>query len=528
MIPLKKRFSSGVVLCAGLALSLAGIAQAQPYFQSTFPGNSTLAHDAARGGVLLTNDGGTISVGESRSFGNSRDYDVYVVKTNECGFIQWSTTYNFGGNDYGRKIRQTSDGGYIITGSTDNTHSCCNISRPAFQKVEQDIFLLRIDSKGSTVWAKTYGGPRHDVATDVQIYPDEGFVVSGITQSFGDGKTNGYLMRTNSNGDIIWGRSYGQRDGAEILNSCTVTAKGDILAVGATQSFGNQNILAIRTDGNGVINPSIVSPPTWAEFFPYKGTGVARHIIEASDGTFVIAGWLQTLEPGTRDGYLLRIDGAGTAQFDQVFAGVADDEIAEIRETFDGDLVYTGYMTDAGFGQRDLLLCGVDYKFNPQWYSLHGGKRNDEGFSLAFDAERSKKYGAVYVAANGVTESFTKEGEDLYLIQAIKNGYTGCNDMQTKAKVFRPELREKQVEYCHPLALSQCNTKVAPVYNKDQRLLCTPCKKDLDDEGNEPDLGRLDRGIPSNGLTAQVTSSGNVKVMGLTETAQSVAVQPTR
>lgn len=513
MIAKKRKSSSRIVLCAGLALSLASLAQAQPIFQSTFPGHG--GNDAAKGGVLLTKDGGTISVGESQTLSSSGTYDAYVVKTDECGFLQWSATYDFGGSDFGRKIRATDDGGYIIVGTTDRTTCCDEKSSSA------DIFLLKIDEKGNVDWAKTYGGAGYDEGTDVQLHPFGGYTVTGNTQSFGDGKINGYLQRTDDNGNILWGRSYGVRDGADFFNGCTVTAKGDILVVGTTHSFGGTHILTVRTDPDGYISPS-----GWATFYPSEGPGNGRSIIETSDGTFVIAGGLVTTQSGTLDGYLLRIDGTnGTALFDQAFAeanGKYSDELAEVRETFDGHLIFTGYMTDApgGFAGRDLLLGEVDYKFNPQWYSLHGGKLDDEGYSLAFSAELSKERGEIFVAANGVTWNFTKKGgEELYLIQALRGGKSGCNDTYPKVKDFRPELQGKQVDYCHPLVRVQCFAKVGAEYHKDQNLLCTSCKFDglQQENGGDPNLGQVDHDIQQNGLRNGATRVETTQVKGRTE-----------
>ncbi len=518
---MKKVLSSGVVLCAGLALSLADVAQAQPYFQTTFPG--TTANDAARGGVLITQDGGTISVGESQSFTKGQ-YDVYIVKTDACGFQEWATTYDFGGNDYGRKIRQNPDGSYIVVGSTENHNSCCN-NEISIKNGERDIFLLHIDAKGGMIWSKTYGGIHQDDGNDVQLYFDEGYVVAGTTNSFGDGKFNGYLMRTDLNGNVLWGRSYGQRDGAEEFNSCTITAKGDILAVGSTYSYGNQNIFAVKTDPNGIFD----IPGRWGQFYP-EATGAARHVISCSDGTYVIAGWVIS-GTDSRDGYLLRIDEDGNPQFDQAYAEAYkkfDDEIAEVRETFDGNLVFTGYMTNApgGFGGRDLWLGGVDYKFNTQWHSLHGEKLDDEGYSIAFDPKFSEKYGSVYVTANGVTQNFVKAGEDLYLVSAIKNGYTGCYDTNPKVTDYRPNLQPKFITFCHPLAQVQCNAKASSIYVKGQNLLCTWCKFLRQEEGGAPSLGRLDGTLPS-GLSNETVSVGtaDVTVKGRTGTDATIKTE---
>jgi len=512
-----RKLSSGVALCAGLALCLAGSASAQPMFQSTFPGGGS--NDAARGGVLLTSDGGTISVGESQSFGTGA-YDVYVVKTDECGSLQWATTYDFGGNDYGRKIRQTSDGGYIIVGTTYRA-TCCD-DEASIKALDSDIFLLSINSKGGVQWAKTYGGASNDEGTDVQSYLGDGYVVSGNTQSFGDGKINGYLMRTDLNGDIIWGRSYGQSEetGVDILNSCTVTAKGDILATGSTNLVGSEYVLVIRTDGNGKM------PPGWANVYPGQAASAGRHIIETTDGTFVIGGWITLKDMQTRDGYLLRIKDDGTPVLDRVLVNAKfDDEIAEVRQGFDKDILITGYLTNApgGFGGRDLLLGRVGYKFDPVILSVHGGKRDDEGYSIAVDLERSKKYGQLYVAANGVTRSFTKASdEDLYLVQAIDAVKSGCNDAIPEVKDFALDPVNKPFTYCHPKVMVQCVARVAVEYNEKQNLLCTSCKFDeqLQKNSDDPTLGEAGHDIQSNGLDNGATHVSLAAARGQAGTMQ--------
>lgn len=493
MSGLRKQFA-GLMLCAGLSLSMTAAASAQALFQSIFPAGGS--NDAARGGVLQLRDGGTISVGESQSFSSLGDYDVYVTKTNRCGQLEWATTYDLGGADYGRKIRQTEDGGYIIVGSTQNGNSCCNTPTLSSARIVYDIFLLKIDARGGVEWAKTYGGLANDEGNDVQIYTDGGYVVAGSTQSYGLGRMAGFLIRTNIVGDVQWSRPYGE--GTQAFNSCTVEpGSGDIVAAGVSASTFSRvsNIFAVRTDSDGT--------PVWAREYPHRRGGAARSVITSLRETFVIGGYINSAETGNRDGYLLRIGSNGDPLADRAYAEAFrtnDDEIAEVREVpeLDYALVFTGYLTDApgGFGGRDMFLGEVDRGFNPTSYAVYGGRGQDEGYSISF-LYRSDLRRQV-ITLNGVTTSFSRlrPAEDLYLVQAAQGGESGCNTSGVKVEDYEIGVDFRELSFCTPLVLNQCAARVTPIYNERYRNLCTTCLFDPETPLEEapleetPDLGR--------------------------------------
>ncbi len=503
MSEVRKTFA-GLMLCAGLSLSLTAGASAQALYQSIFP--ATSGSDAARGGVLLLEDGGTISVGESQAFNAFGIYDVYVTKTNRCGQLEWATTYDIGGNDHGRKIRQTEDGGYIIVGSTENANSCCNAPSLSADRPQNDIFLMKIDARGGVQWTKTYGGLANDEGNDVQIYTDGGYIVAGSTQSYGLGRVSGFLIRTNIVGDVQWSRPYGES--SETFSSCAVEpASGDIVAVGtsAGRLTRTTNMFAVRVDAGGNLG--------WAREYLYRRGGAARSVISSIKGTFVIGGYINSAEARNRDGYLLRIDALGNPMADRAFGEafqVGDDEIAEVREVpeFDYMLVFTGYLTNApgGFGGRDMLLGEVDIDFNPISYNVYGGAGDDEGYSVSyFFRELSRRQ---FLAINGVTNSFARAGEDLYLVSAtLQGGGSACNTAGVKVEDYQVGAESRELSFCTPLVLNQCAARVTALYNDGYRSLCTTCRFDLEspleDEEPQGDIPDLGRALPSpSGTTA--------------------------
>ncbi len=117
--------------------------------------------------------------------------DVYLVKTDSLGDTLWTKTY--GGNypDYGLSVIRTPDGGYIITGAT-----------LSYGAGSWDVYLLKIDSLGNTLWTKTYGGGEGDEGWFLSPTSDGGFIITGYTESYGAGHADVYLIKTDSLGNV--------------------------------------------------------------------------------------------------------------------------------------------------------------------------------------------------------------------------------------------------------------------------------------------------------------------------------------
>jgi hypothetical protein len=118
-------------------------------------------------------------------------YDIFLIKTDANGNVQWAKTYGGGGGDVVFSVQQTSDGGYIVAGGTGS-----------FGAGSYDIFLIKTDANGNIIWAKTYGGASWDEAYSVQQTSDGGYILAGLTRSFGAGDWDIFLIKTDANGNI--------------------------------------------------------------------------------------------------------------------------------------------------------------------------------------------------------------------------------------------------------------------------------------------------------------------------------------
>jgi hypothetical protein len=187
-----------------------------------------------------TSDGGYVVSGERRN--NSTSFDVLALKLASDGDIVWQKNYGGGGMDIGI-IHQTAEDEYFITGYT-----------YSFGVGEIDAWILKLNSNGSIIWQKTYGGVNDDSINAIQQTSDGGYLASGETASFGAGDEDLWILKLDDSGNIIWEKTYGGEDydGASSLQK---TSDGGYIVLSATENFGSggDDLWVLKLDGIGHI-----------------------------------------------------------------------------------------------------------------------------------------------------------------------------------------------------------------------------------------------------------------------------------
>ena len=221
--------------------------------------------------AIETSDGGYTVTG---SYGSpSNDYDVYLIRTNSVGDTIWTRAKGGGGNDNGMALRRTADMGYIILGNT-----------TSYGPGNPSIYLIKTDSIGITLWQKTYGGNSSNYGQSIQKFQDGGFIIAGRTTSFGAGANDVYLIRTDSTGDTIWTKTYGGLDD-DFGYSIVTTHNNNCVVVGHTQSYGagGIDIYLIKTDSLGNL--------LWQKTYGGNNDELGRDIQKTQDGGYIIVGY---------------------------------------------------------------------------------------------------------------------------------------------------------------------------------------------------------------------------------------------
>ena len=258
-------------------------------WQKTYGGTS----DDEAISVLLADDGGFAIAGETKSFG-AGDWDVWVIKLDRDGNVQWQKTYGGPAKDTASAdpFQQTPDGGYVLVGRT-----------ASFGAGESDAWVLKLDALGAIEWERTFGGPEHDEAHAVRIARDGSYVVAGFTESFGAGGVDTWLLKLDADGSVQWQKTYGgSRD--DLTWTVGDTFDGGAIVGGTTESFGGggSDLMLLKLDANGDIQ--------WQKTYGGNRNDEANSVRQTTDGGFIVVGG--TVVANRWDYWALKLDVEGS------------------------------------------------------------------------------------------------------------------------------------------------------------------------------------------------------------------------
>jgi hypothetical protein len=280
--------------------------------------------------VVQTADGGFVLTGDDTTGA------LRLVKTDANGSVVWDRT--FGGWASGHSVKQTSDGGFIVAGT-------------AYSTSGGDVLLVKTDAEGSEMWSETFGGVLPDDGACVQQTTDGGYVVVGYTYGYGAGWSDAWLIKTTSSGHVEWSKTYG---GTEYDEGAYVhqTEDGGYVVVGRTESFGagRYDAWLIRTDADG--------NELWSKTFGGTGSDEATCVDQTQDGGFVLTG--KYFASGrSSDLWLLKVDPSGNVVWEKMFGGSTYDGGSSVEQTRDGGYVVVGSTTVGGNGDVYLIRTGA-------------------------------------------------------------------------------------------------------------------------------------------------------------------------
>jgi hypothetical protein len=303
--------------------------------------------------VVQTNDGGFAFAGQTYSYG-AGDSDVWIVKTDANGDTIWTRTY--GGSEWDGcfDIQQTTDEGYIAAGwRTDS-----------FIPGWPDVWLLKMDQNGDTLWSRIFGDQGHDIARSVCQLDDGGYLIAGETGSFGaQGLYDGWLIRTDSLGFELWNRLYGG-GGADILFDAQPTPDGGFIALGHTETpHGTLDLYLVRADSRG--------NQLWSQIYGYEGWDVGYGILQSPDGGYVLAGFTAD-STGSWDLWLLRTDLVGDTLWTRKFGGSGYDGANGICWAADSGYVMAGFYSSEYPMCYDVWILKCDTDGDSLWSILMG------------------------------------------------------------------------------------------------------------------------------------------------------------
>jgi hypothetical protein len=266
-----------------------------------------------------------------------------ILKTDRQGNISWGLNYS-GVAFY--SAQQTSDGGYILSGSIGSTSSSNGI----------DVYLLRLNSAGTKLWSRKIGGALDEVSTCIRQTPDGGYVSLGYTNSFGAGVNDLYLLRLNSFGDTLWTRTYGNTgtDGnSSNRQNLEITSDSGFIIGSYTSSFStNADAFLIKTKANG--------DTLWTKTYGGVGSEVIYNVKQTKDGGYIFTGYTTSFGAGNNDVYLVRTNSVGDTLWTRAFGGSLAESGQSVIETSDKGFMVAGCSSSFGNGNNDVYIFKTD------------------------------------------------------------------------------------------------------------------------------------------------------------------------
>ncbi|MFT3796674.1 T9SS type A sorting domain-containing protein [Flavobacterium sp.] len=396
-----------------LLLQLSLFAQAPAIeWQKSFGGSDYeygyKIRQAADGGYIMI--GSTVSTDGDVSFHHGGT-DCWVVKLDYSGALEWEKTYGGSGYDLILSIEQTSDGGYILAGFTNSTDGDIT----TVNKGSYDLWVVKIDGLGTIQWQNTYGGSSADQAESISPTDDGGYIIAGTTYSNnGDvsgnhGATDAWILKLNSTGAIAWQRTLGG-GGNDNGYRIKPTADGGYIYTGISSNNGNDYFI-VKLNSAGVSE--------WQRLLGGSGFDWSSDITQTADGGYIVCGDTDSTNldvignHGATDAWVVKLNADGTTQWKKTYGGTSTDRANSIQQTADGGYILAGYtssndgdVTSNHPGDLEYWVWKIDAAGILQWQKTLGGQGPEVGYSACQTTDGGYvAFGWTYASDGDVTEN---------------------------------------------------------------------------------------------------------------------------
>ena len=400
--------------------------------------------------IEQTMDGGYIVAGTSYSNdgdveGNHGSIDYWIVKLDDIGNIIWEKNLGGSGQDYANFIHQTTDEGYIVVGWSQSSDGDVGGNYGS-----TDCWVVKLDDIGNITWEKNLGGSEGDSAYSIRQTTDGGYIVAGSSAS-NDGDVSGnygnedyWVVKLDDIGNIIWEKNYGgsnndraksiwqTTDGGYIIAGYSYSNDGDV-----SEDHGSVDYWIVKLDGIGNI--------TWEKSLGGSNEDYANFIQQTLDGGYIVVGGSQSNDGdvsgnhGYADYWIVKLDPTGNIAWEQNYGGSSGEAAHFVQQTLDGSYIIAGG-SQSNDGDVSTNQGGVDYWIvkldaigDIIWQKSIGGSSNDyaqavqqteagdyivTGHSESSDGDVNENYGSsdYWVVKLGNTARINDLGENLVAV----------------------------------------------------------------------------------------------------------------
>ena len=441
----------------------------------------------------ITNDGGYIVLGSSESldgevYGNHGSKDLWVVKFNSEFDTIWTKCLGGSEREWADNIVQTQDSGYILCADTYSTDGDVHGNHG-----ETDVWLVKLDAQGDTLWTRCYGGSASDWSNRIITLEDSGYLVCGGVRS-NDGDVHGnhgqpdiWVLRLNSNGDTLWTKCYGgtaydraeilirTNDNCYIMAGCSSSDDGDV--------HGNQGLIDYY-----IIKINDTGDTLWTRCYGGSDNECIYDIKQTADNGFIVTGYTKSDDGdvhgqhGDYDAWVMKLNETGELEWEKCLGGTSSEYTTKTLETSDGGYIFAGYTQSSdgdvhgNHGESDSWLIKVDSQGDTLWTKCYGGTYYDEIQDI-LATDSGFVFAGYSDSEDGDVLSERFEGHDYWMVRLIIPEIPELPDelslQENRIRIYpNPTLGNLKVE-CPEL-------KELRIYNSPGNLKLVACSHDVD------------------------------------------------
>jgi len=363
--------------------------------------------------IIQSNKKGYILAGVKKEKNTNYNY-LWVLNIDDKGELEWEKTYGGSEVDVAESITNCDEDGYIITGTIESKGDH-----------DKNIWVLKIDNKGQKEWALEYGERYYDdVAKCIIKCKDDCYLVAGYTKGKGAGEEDIYIMKIDKRGTKIWDKTYGG-DKADIANMIIPTNDGRYLIVGSTKSkgAGDEDMYILKINDEGSLE--------WEKTFGGDKQDVANAAICTPEGGFVITGYTKSKGNGKENMYIIKLDSRSNLLWEREAGSKGWDAAESLVYTSDGSYVVAGWTESKYGGESDIWI--IKLKDNTDAIIKNYVSEKLKKWELKGENEKEDEYKDRISDVNKekITEDFRKEAINFYNSNSISNNNLASNDQSS-------------------------------------------------------------------------------------------------
>jgi hypothetical protein len=340
-------------------------------------------------GVCAVSDGGFVAVGRSRSF--SSEYNVFAVRVDAMGDTLWMRSYGGAGLDHAAGVCEVAGDGFLIAGYT-----------TSFGAGFYDAYVIRLSNTGDTLWTRTYGTSGADFGYAIVPTADGGFAVAGSSAMSGP-SLDAWLLKADANGNVIWQHTYGSTSTDEAFSLQRTSDDGYLLAGRSVPPNGmGTDMYAVRTNSAG--------DSLWTRRYGNDDWEEGAGAVETMDGGVFIAGWKRSSSNYDYNCFVVQADVNGNQMWSATYGGALMDRATALRQSSDGGAILAGYTASSGAGASDYYFLKFDTNGDTIWSRTCGGSGDDLLHALDVTSDGG------YIAA-GISNSYGHGSGDFWLVR---------------------------------------------------------------------------------------------------------------